>query len=316
MADQMNPTPRKNRGIGTLADLLTSADQFARKPFGYDNPPAAYLSDFLGVPQVARTLDRISYGEPLTTGAGMTTAMRPDTADAAMAVAPIAAKFPRATLGAAGMLAGAADTGAARAAFMGTAPRSEALAIAQRNAAKPVSEGGLGLRPDNTPMERAQAMGFEDGWFHGTTSEAPIEEMRLGVGTLGDSVYATSNPAAAGMYPRLHNMRRQRAGEEMLPESIYPVMVNRGETLQLSMLPAGKFDASKLAGNGFDSVRYNNELGIQEPSRIRSRFAAFDPARFNERDILGGASPEFLAALAAASGGGAVAANYKRKQSK
>jgi hypothetical protein len=49
------------------------------------------------------------------------------------------------------------------------AERAEALLTAQRNAAKPVSEGGLGLRPDNTPMERAEAMGFITPAYHGTT---------------------------------------------------------------------------------------------------------------------------------------------------
>lgn len=42
-----------------------------------------------------------------------------------------------------------------------------------------------------------------------------------------------------------------------------------------------------------------------DPSRIRSRFAAFDPARVNENDLLGAADPRFLGALAA---GSAVAA--------
>ena len=47
------------------------------------------------------------------------------------------------------------------------AERAEALATAQRNAAKPVSEGGLGLRPENTPQERMIAAGYEP-FAHGT----------------------------------------------------------------------------------------------------------------------------------------------------
>ena len=46
---------------------------------------------------------------------------------------------------------------------------TEAHARAQRNAALPVSEGGLGLPADNTAMDRAKAMGFDvdTTWYHG-----------------------------------------------------------------------------------------------------------------------------------------------------
>jgi len=113
---QMQATPRQNRIAGLLADALYSADQFARKPFGYDNPPAAVLSDFLAIPQVQRTLDRLSYGEPLTTGKGQATAIRPDTADAALAVAPAVAKWPKQASGLlAAVAGGGVDTGASKA---------------------------------------------------------------------------------------------------------------------------------------------------------------------------------------------------------
>jgi len=103
----MQATPRKNALAGYAADALGAVDQFARKPFGYDNPPAALASDFLSVPAIQRTLERLSYGEPLTTGKGMTTRMRDDTVDAAMAAAPVVAKWPKQALGAAGALVGA-----------------------------------------------------------------------------------------------------------------------------------------------------------------------------------------------------------------
>lgn len=44
----------------------------------------------------------------------------------------------------------------------------KALERAQRNAALPKEKGGLGLPPDNTPMDRARAMGFADEGFHGS----------------------------------------------------------------------------------------------------------------------------------------------------
>jgi pyruvate/2-oxoacid:ferredoxin oxidoreductase alpha subunit len=43
----------------------------------------------------------------------------------------------------------------------------ERMAIAQRNAALPVSEGGLGLPTNNTAAQRATALGFDTPFFHG-----------------------------------------------------------------------------------------------------------------------------------------------------
>lgn len=50
-------------------------------------------------------------------------------------------------------------------------PQSEAMAIAQKNAALPVSQGGLGLPPNNTAMDRAKALGFDLDVYHGTSSD-------------------------------------------------------------------------------------------------------------------------------------------------
>lgn len=103
--------PARNRLLGWLADAAGGVYDYAQQPdptmpMGKANPPLSVLSDFLGVPAVARTLDRMSYDEPLTTGRGMTTAMRPDTRDAAMAVLPVAAKYPKAAAGAMAALDG------------------------------------------------------------------------------------------------------------------------------------------------------------------------------------------------------------------
>ena len=83
------------------------------------------------------------------------------------------------------------------------AERVEALSTAQRNAAKSVSEGGLGLRPDNTPMERAAAMGFEpdNPLYHGSLHD--IERVNLGKGDpgafVGQGFYTTPSPEDASL---------------------------------------------------------------------------------------------------------------------
>lgn len=53
---------------------------------------------------------------------------------------------------------------------------------------------------------------------------------------------------------------------------------------------------------------------VFDPSQIRSRFAAFDPAKVNDPDILGGADPSLLAAIATGGGGLAVLGMNKDKE--
>jgi hypothetical protein len=102
----IRPTPR-NRVSGFLADLLELGAK------GYDvgstlqaggpiteGRLSTPVSDLLGIPELQRTLNRISYNEPLTTGTGYTTKLRPDTVSAAMTVAPMVG--PTAKAGAAG----------------------------------------------------------------------------------------------------------------------------------------------------------------------------------------------------------------------
>lgn len=96
MADEIRATPQ-NRIGGLLSSGLSYLNQGISQPFGYQNPPGAMLVDLLGIPALQRTIERMSYGEPLTTGSGMTTRPRPDTLEAALASAPIAKLLGRGT---------------------------------------------------------------------------------------------------------------------------------------------------------------------------------------------------------------------------
>lgn len=99
MADRMIPTPMANPILGLLADRLKKAQQFATNPYGYSNPPVEMLFNLLGVPAVQQTMERMAYGEPLTTGSGMTTKPRAETVEAAMTLLPMAAGAAKATKG-------------------------------------------------------------------------------------------------------------------------------------------------------------------------------------------------------------------------
>jgi hypothetical protein len=46
--------------MGLLADRLKKAQQFAAKPFGYENPPVEMLMNLLGVPAVQQTMERMA----------------------------------------------------------------------------------------------------------------------------------------------------------------------------------------------------------------------------------------------------------------
>jgi hypothetical protein len=87
---QMRATPR-NKGLATLADLLSYVDQnVLRQQFGYSNPATGLISDILGVPAAARVANRLSYGEPITNLDKANVPLIPeDTAEAAMFAAPV-----------------------------------------------------------------------------------------------------------------------------------------------------------------------------------------------------------------------------------
>lgn len=79
-------------------------------------------------------------------------------------------------------------------------PQDKALATAQKNAALPIEQGGLGLHPNNTPLERAKAMGFSDNAFHGTSSD--FRQFNTGgTGKTSESgAFFSENPHAASTY--------------------------------------------------------------------------------------------------------------------
>lgn len=94
--DTIQPTPR-NKLLGLLADAFAAADGYAQKPDsvmpgGKANPPLAMISDLVGIGALGRTLDRASYGYPLTNiGKANVPLIPADTADAALAVGPVTA---------------------------------------------------------------------------------------------------------------------------------------------------------------------------------------------------------------------------------
>lgn len=223
------------------------------------------------------------------------------------------------------------------------APRAEAMRIAQQNAAKPVSEGGLGLGPNNTPMERAKAMGIDTPAVHFSRHGVDVNELDSGKYAVApfDAVgtHVGTEAAAADRFANTvgYKVNDPKYANDELKGVSYPLLIRKGkEMLDESGKPFSEsplsLDWSSKADYGnlreynkalrddifskYDSVPYVNDVEsageisyIVHPRNIRSRFAAFDPARRMEADLLGNADPRLLGLIA---GGGLLgAAAYK-----
>ena len=86
LRSQLKATPR-NKLLGLLSDFVAQSYSPQR------TQQLQGTAKFLGAPAISQTLDRLSYGEPLTTGTGGlggTTRIRPEALEAGMTVAPLA----------------------------------------------------------------------------------------------------------------------------------------------------------------------------------------------------------------------------------
>lgn len=114
--DTIAQTPR-NRFLAQIADALLAADAYTQKadpamPMGKANPPLALASQFLGLGGLARTADRLSYGEPITNlGKANVPLLPSDTADAIGAVGPVTGAAVKTAQGAKKVALALADAG-------------------------------------------------------------------------------------------------------------------------------------------------------------------------------------------------------------
>jgi hypothetical protein len=130
---------------------------------------------------------------------------------------------------------------------------SQAHKLAQEHAALPVEQGGLGLPPDNTAMDRAKALGFNTEAYHGTNQ--PIESFNsdmLGENTKSISAkkhhWFTDSPEVANDYA-------EYASQAMPPDIInYRKQLDKLQKDITRYENSGKWDEAEKAYNQLEDL--------------------------------------------------------------
>jgi hypothetical protein len=171
-------------------------------------------------------------------------------------------------------------------------PADETHKLAQRNAAKPVSEGGLGLPPDNTALDRAKAMGFTTHGYRGSSVEEASHTK---------PVWWSEDPDYASAYAaRLH--RPAKGQPDNYAGNVMPLLVKLENERNFEKFNVGGVpDVGSFGGFGggvstglrrYGSGEHIGNLSgkvweaLTVPQNVRSRFAAFDPLRMNDAGLL------------------------------
>jgi hypothetical protein len=157
----------------------------------------------------------------------------------------------------------------------------KAFDLAQKRAALPVSEGGLGLPANNTAMDRAKAMGFDDKtYYHGTNAD--IKAFDPEKSAMGGITWIAETPKYANDYT---------TNSLLGGGNIIPLRANMGKTA--GWKEYDQLGLDELTGRGYQSAwlpeKNAESVGfVFNPNQLRSTNAAFDPFRRNEGNILAG----------------------------
>jgi hypothetical protein len=168
--------------------------------------------------------------------------------------------------------------------FTGSIKPTKAFINEAQQTAAINAEKMLGLPTGNTAMDRAKALGYEIPAFRGVREE---------VKNLSPVTYSTNLPEGASMYAG------SGTGANVMPLLIR----SKNPYVAKDYGDIGLFSekkANELKKAGFDSAMFTQqqkggspyiEYVSIDPSNVRSRFAAFDPARAKEADLLAGVVP-------------------------
>lgn len=198
--------------------------------------------------------------------------------------------------------------------------------LAQQRAALPVSEGGLGLPENNTAMDRAKAMGFdtENRMYHGTQGDITAFDRNKIKDRFPQSfgIHTTSSPNEASIYADSDknylaewNPNSKIAIPVEENANVIPLLARNTNQLKIQTdYPTASMEADlntaeiidklwekKKIGKPYESVKIDkihqnpensswdgSNFIAMNPAVLRSPYAAFDPFKRNQADILAG----------------------------
>jgi hypothetical protein len=181
---ELKASPRVNPKTGAVADFL----KYLKSPQS-SQQMQGLMSVLPFVDDLETTLDRVSYGEPLTTGQGMTTALRPE----AKGMVELATMFAP---------GGRAASQAAESGAMALGRAGEQYA--ERKVPEVMARGG---RPAQLLSDLAKGTISPATVFHGSPHRfTKFDSSKIGTGegnqTYGYGLYLAENPAVANDYKR------------------------------------------------------------------------------------------------------------------
>jgi hypothetical protein len=163
--------------------------------------------------------------------------------------------------------------------------------VAQKNATEM-----LGLPSDNTAMDRAKALGFDTVGYRGTNIEEIFHK---------NPIWWSQDPQYASAYAA-HTIRPPKGQIDTYAGNVMPLLVKQGKSKEFEKFSSGGVPLDPFKGfdngvqTGFRLYAKNDITGdmggkvweaLTIPKNVRSRFAAFDPARVNEADLLAAGVP-------------------------
>ena len=210
--------------------------------------------------------------------------------------------------------------------------RAQQLLDAQRNAALPVGEGGLGLSALNTPMERAKALGYTvPSWHSSPSPDISRFNRRSWFANQPEmsETYLQKNLEGSSMYPVLINpegfaevdfggnvwnqgpkqgvIKNWPEYNKQLSNDLFDLSTTDKAARETDMLMFPGVKISNVIDRGPNfwatPITGGDVYAVHNPSRIRSRFAAFDPMRREEGEILASHPLASAGAALAATGG-------------
>jgi len=182
--------------------------------------------------------------------------------------------------------------------------------VAQRRAALPISEGGLGLPANNTAMDRAKAIGFDvdNIMYHGTNKKFnEFKDWRTNKNRGGlEGIFFTDDKSLAKEYGRnVKDVYLKKGNVNSYDAEGKSFSDSKTQDFLSNAVRRLYGNSSVEMKNFVDSpnpwMNYETNpstvVAVNMPSQIRSPNAAFDPFRRNDADILAGLAPLSVGSL-------------------